>query len=258
MLPHDTNEINRLDFQHFMLRYALQRNYIAPVTDPKSILDVGCGTGRWAHEMATAFPRAKVFGLDVTAGHENGQSTVPTNYRFVVGNVLEELPFPDTTFDFVHQRFLHMALPADRWSGAVQELVRVTRSEGWVELVESDLIIHNAGSAMKQLTEWSFTIGQKRGIDPRTSTNIGNFLSAAGLTNIQTYRIDLPLGAWGGRLGTMAATDIFSYNRAIKPVILRSFKVSSTEYDTLSEKMQKEWESNQSYFSLYLACGQKL
>ncbi len=53
MLPRDDQEINRLDFQHYRLRYALRSNYAAPIGRPRSILDVGCGTGRWALEMAT-------------------------------------------------------------------------------------------------------------------------------------------------------------------------------------------------------------
>ncbi len=257
-LPNDAREINRLDFQHFMVRYAIQRNYVAPVRDPKGILDVGCGTGRWAHEMAVTFPRTKVFGLDIDPRAASYSNTLPANYRFVTGNVLKELPFPDMTFDFVHQRFLHMALPINGWNHAVQELVRVTRSGGWVELTESDLVMHRPGPAIQQLTEWSFEVARLRGIDPRASMNIGSFLYAARLVNIQTYRIDLPIGSWGGRLGKMVASNLVSYNQAVKPKITQYFKISPVEFDRISMAMRREWESNHSYFSLYFACGQKM
>jgi len=256
-LPNDVREINRLDFQHFMMRYAIQRNYVAPIQDPKGILDVGCGTGRWAHEMAAQFPRTKVFGLDIDPASAKGGNTIPTNYRFMTGNILKELPFPDMTFDFVHQRFLHMALPVNGWNSAVQELARVTRPGGWVELAESDLIMHHAGPAIQQLTQWGFDVARTRGIDPRVSINIGNFLRAAQLMNIQTYRIDLPIGSWGGRLGSMNASNMVSYNQAVKPKIMERFRVSAAEYDRISLAMRKEWENNHSYFSLYFACGQK-
>src|SRR5262245_38739441 len=55
-LPHDVEEVNRLDFQHYMLRYAFQGIYAAPLKQPRDILDVGTGTGRWALEMAQYFP----------------------------------------------------------------------------------------------------------------------------------------------------------------------------------------------------------
>jgi hypothetical protein len=44
--PADMAETNRLDFQHFMLRYAFQGLYAAPISQPTSMLDVGTGTGR--------------------------------------------------------------------------------------------------------------------------------------------------------------------------------------------------------------------
>lgn len=48
-LPNNIQEVNRLDFQHYMLRYALENNFLAPITSqqaPGTILDIGCGTGR--------------------------------------------------------------------------------------------------------------------------------------------------------------------------------------------------------------------
>jgi len=118
ILPADMQEINRLDFQHYMLRYALRGNYAAPVRNPANILDVGGGTGRWAIEMAGLFTRANCISLDLTDPSVPGGAligvTPPPNVRFVVANVLEGLPHPDASFDFVHQRLLTGALPADR------------------------------------------------------------------------------------------------------------------------------------------------
>ena len=60
MLPKDLDETNRLDFQHHMLRSFMRGNYLAPIGKPRDILDVGCGTGRWAMELATQFPSANL------------------------------------------------------------------------------------------------------------------------------------------------------------------------------------------------------
>jgi len=64
-LPKDTSEINRLDFQHYLLRTGFRGNFAAPLADPTSILDVGCGSGRWAMELAAYFPIAQVVGVDL-------------------------------------------------------------------------------------------------------------------------------------------------------------------------------------------------
>src|SRR5689334_15401882 len=65
VLPHNDSEVKRLDFQHFLLRFGLRGNFAAPVRNVSSILDVGCGTGRWAMEVATIFPQANVIGVDL-------------------------------------------------------------------------------------------------------------------------------------------------------------------------------------------------
>jgi hypothetical protein len=44
-LRHPT-EVDRLDLQHFALLEGLGTNYLAPVSEPAVILDVGSGTGR--------------------------------------------------------------------------------------------------------------------------------------------------------------------------------------------------------------------
>ena len=258
LMPTDKYEFNRLDFQHYLIRYVMQCNYIAPLANPTGILDIGCGTGRWAHEMAIAFPQTKVFGLDIYAEQTQPEAVVPQNYRFVKGNVLEELPFPDMTFDFVHQRFLHVAIPVTKWPHVIAELKRVTRLGGWVELAESDQVIHRGGPAMAQLTRWGLQWSQQRGIDAQVCANLPTLLHSAGLINIKNYRIDLPLGNWAGRIGNMTATDMYTYNRAIKPMMVRQLGLDGDLYDKVSQDMRQEWETNHCFFSFYVMCGQRV
>ncbi len=257
LMPADQQEYNRLDFQHYLIRYAMQCNYIAPLDNPRGILDVGCGTGRWAHEIANAFPQAKVFGLDINTIETKTEEAIPRNYRFVKGNVLEELPFPEMTFDFVHQRFLHVAIPFKKWPYVVSELLRVTRRGGWIELAESDQIIQRAGPAVAQLAQWGTQLSKQRGIDTQICSRLPLLLESAGVVNISSYRIDLPLGNWAGRIGNMTATDIFTYNRAIKPLMVKQLGIHPDTYDRLSEAMRQEWETYHSFFSFYVTCGQR-
>ncbi|RKP05008.1 hypothetical protein THASP1DRAFT_33169, partial [Thamnocephalis sphaerospora] len=56
----DPEAVERADLTHEMVRYVQRSNYTAPIVQPKRILDVGCGTGRWAKEMARDFPKARV------------------------------------------------------------------------------------------------------------------------------------------------------------------------------------------------------
>src|SRR5437660_4065175 len=103
-LPADQEELQRQNIQHHMLRSVIERNYVAPLlTTTRDILDIGCGTGLWAQEMALEFPLARVIGCDLL--EPKGEAVLkPANYRFCKANILQGLPFPAGSFDFVHQR----------------------------------------------------------------------------------------------------------------------------------------------------------
>lgn len=144
-LPKDLSEIKRLDFQHYIYRQILHGNFLVPLTNPRAILDVGCGTGIWGKEMAQQFPTTQAYGLDLENLKESG--TLPPNYQFAQGNLLEELPFAHNTFDFVHQRLiLASAIPLARWSDVLKELLRVTRPGGWLELPEMGVEVQPLGT----------------------------------------------------------------------------------------------------------------
>jgi SAM-dependent methyltransferase len=150
LLPHhaiEATEIDRLDVQHHAVQERLGANYLAPLKQPSRILDVGCGTGLWAYELCAEFPEAQVVGLDLVPSKQPW----PAAYRFVRANLLQGLPFADDRFDFVHQRFLRVGVPVRSWQVVVQDLVRVARPGGWVELVESAAEFEPAGAASERL-----------------------------------------------------------------------------------------------------------
>ncbi len=248
-LPADGEEINRLDFQHYMLRYAFQGNYAAPVTHPLSILDVGTGTGRWAIEMAQAFADANVIGLDVKppavdvrASAQPEADVRPPNYTFVTGNLFEGLPFADRSFDFVHQRLLFTAIPHDRWPSVILELARVTQPGGWIELVDS-IGLANGGPNVEQLMDWIRLLSSRRGVDLMDGVKIGDYLRSAPLVRQNARRIDLPTGAHGGRLGKMVASDFFSVCKGFGGVAVAQGIVTQQAWDETLQRAQMDLNS---------------
>ncbi|MGH2510652.1 MAG: class I SAM-dependent methyltransferase, partial [Ktedonobacteraceae bacterium] len=118
-LPKDVQEDNRLNFQHYALFHAIGNHYVAPINPPMQIiLDVGTGTGIWAHEMASLFPKTVVVGLDLATS--SFKKPVPDNCFLRVGNVLTGLPFPDAFFSFTHQRLLVAGITADKWPQVIR------------------------------------------------------------------------------------------------------------------------------------------
>ncbi|HLY31679.1 MAG TPA: methyltransferase domain-containing protein [Ktedonobacterales bacterium] len=266
LMPTDLEEMNRLDFQHYMLRYALRGNYAAPIgAHPSSILDVGTGTGRWAREIANLFPQANVIGVDVnqpptdSMAEEGREDLRPPNYTFVPGNLFEGLPFADGSFDFTHMRLLIMAIPHDQWPKVVQELIRVTRPGGWVESVETTILQH-AGPAMSQIIQWSTTVLGWRGVNMLDGEKIGSLLHSAGLAHVTTQPVMLPCGDYGGRVGKMLAADYISGAKGLGGVVVSRGLATADEFERVLAAASAEFASPQArcVVPFYVAYGQRM
>ena len=260
LLPSDLGETNRLDFQHYMLRFALKGDYAAPIGNPQDILDVGCGTGRWATEMARRFPQANVIGVDIappTTEAGDGADTRPENYTFVQGNVLERLPFADNSFDYTHQRLLVAAIPAARWPNVVAELIRVTRPGGWVELLEAESRLPNAGPGLQASMRWASALAGRRGIDPASASQIGDFLRQAGAQRVATRTIALPVGEPAGRLGVMAKADLLAGMTGLRGIVTTMGIISESDFDANTRQIEAELSSGRISWPFYIAYGQK-
>ncbi len=265
MLPTDFSEVNRLDFQHFMLRFALRGNYIAPLQNPLAILDVGCGTGRWALEMAERWPEANVVGVDLTPPQVDAQSRIghtqpdrrPENYTFVIGNVLQGLPFADNTFDFVHQRLLYAAIPRPQWPEVIAELYRVAKPGGWVELVEGSLGAHTDGPAMQQLAQWIIAATSRRDIDMRISPHLPGYLRDAGFRDVRVREEYLPIGKHHGHLGQMVETDLLGVVSGLRGPIVAAGLTDLETYNATVAAWQKEIPLYHSSWPIYVIDGQK-
>ena len=257
VLPKDLDETNRLDFQHYMLRSFLKGNHLAPLGQPRDILDVGCGTGRWAVELATEFPRANVIGVDVAPPPlaESAHGAAAENYTFVQGNVLERLPFADNSFDYVHQRYLILAIPANRWPQVIAELLRVTRPGGWVELIET---APPAGApAMDQLATWGRSLVSKRGIDMAMAGQIGPLLTAGGAREVTARTLTIPVGKPGGRIGGMMEVDYLSALTAIRGPLAALGIASEAAFDQAMARARQEFDRHSFPQSIYVAYGRK-
>lgn len=256
MLPKDMGEVSRLDFQHFIFRTFLQVNYLAPLQEPGDILDVGCGTGRWCYEMAEAFPQARVVGCDL-AELESGQEQRPSNYRFERGDVLKGLPFPKGSFDYVHQRALILAIPTALWSQNMRELVRLTRPGGWVEVVEGSALLQNGGEWSDLLCSQVIEASRMREVDPSQMPNLAQHMQEAGLNNVTAHAFAMPMGHWGGRLGSMISANMVAAARAIKPLVVQQLGTSDADFEQVITNAQEEWERLHTCAPCYVAYGQR-
>ncbi|KAJ5041143.1 uncharacterized protein L3040_005696 [Drepanopeziza brunnea f. sp. 'multigermtubi'] len=131
--PNDASENERLDSQYLMLKYTFEgRNYFAPLSNPKRILDIGTGTGRWATEMGDEFPDAEVQATDLSPIQP---SCVPVNVHFFIDDASEEdWAVPAAYFDFIHTRLLIGCFTDFR--DIIRKAFYYTKPGGWMESQE--------------------------------------------------------------------------------------------------------------------------
>jgi SAM-dependent methyltransferase len=254
-MPRGDAEIDRLDIQHYALRESLGRNHLAPLERPARILDVGTGTGQWAYELCAEFPRSLVIGFDL----QRSKAPWPGSYRFVRGNLLQGLPFSTGEFDFVHQRFMASGVPVRAWARAMRELVRVTGPGGWVELVEGTPELGPAGQATARLLELAWKLGRSMGLDSTglVARNLAQQLQRTGVGVVDVRRIDLPVGEWGGRIGSWMSTDARTVFLRLARIFESRFGLAQAECRVLVAAAQQEWEEHRAVSSVTLVVGRK-
>jgi SAM-dependent methyltransferase len=255
IFPRHPAEVDRLDLQHFALREVLGGNHLAPISRPARILDVGSGTGRWAAELSMDFPDALVVALDL----QPSQPIPLPNYRFLRGNVLHGLPFAGDSFDFVHQRLLGPGLPLKSWAAVVQEEVRVTKANGWVQLVEGRFSMEPAGPATARLFDLAWRLASSLGLDTTgiTFRSLDGYLLRAGAVDVERRSVEVPVGEWGGRIGSFIASDFRAAFARLCEVFQTRFKVPGQECRQLLQDAQREWESHRSTWTVAYAIGRK-
>ncbi|KAI0278153.1 S-adenosyl-L-methionine-dependent methyltransferase [Russula aff. rugulosa BPL654] len=117
---------------------------VTPTYPPKRVLDLGCGVGIWTIDAARKWPNATLVGFDLVNLQFPLNHLDPHVARRITwehGNFLStRLPFEDDTFDLVHVSHISKGVPEHKWSSLFEEIRRVMQPDGFVEVLEEDII----------------------------------------------------------------------------------------------------------------------
>lgn len=198
---------------------ALERQFLLELLGPvagKPVLDVGCGDGSFALELARR--GADVTGLDsdavMIAAARQQARTEHTQLRLVEGKA-EALPFPDATFDAVVAVAVLCIIPDV--ARAIAEMARVLKPRG--RLVIGELGTRSTWAAYRRIRAW---LGHPlwRAATFHTARELRELLGSAGLDTIKTRgavyyppcgaaaRLLAPFDPWLGKHTTLGAAFI--------------------------------------------------
>lgn len=240
---------SRLTFQHHALRTAMSGNFLAPCTHPIDILDVVCGSGAWTADIGKLFPESFITGMDAI----RPSCPQPSSFQFVEGRTPSALPFNDAQFDYVHQRCLGTVVPVVHWQGITNELVRVTRFGGWIELMEYGSFA-NAGPATQQFFGWWQSVKMKQGIDLLAMEHLGELLQNAGLTHVNQRTISIALDR--GRAGDAMRKNLLSMIGLAETSIL-ALGIDHLTFSQVVNSLSKEWLQHKTAYQFHVAYGQR-
>jgi ubiquinone/menaquinone biosynthesis C-methylase UbiE len=246
--PENAAEMARLTDQDRIVTEAMGGLFPADLdlTGVHRILDVACGPGGWAQEVAFHHPTMAVVGFDISKAmidYANAQAHVQglENVSFQVMDVQKPLNFPDASFDFVNSRFITF-LPAAAWHQLIHEIGRITRPGGTIRLTETEWWNTSNSSALEELNtlicrsiqqQGGFsTSGRFTGVLPL----LGQFLQDAGCTSIrhQSYVIDYSYGSPAYESFRRDAQVLF---KLVQPQMKASGLATQEELDKLYEQM---------------------
>ncbi|KAA8642585.1 class I SAM-dependent methyltransferase [Aspergillus tanneri] len=229
VLPFDDQEQDRQDFLHKVFSVAMRSNDLIHVPHPKNgrFLDLGCGTGIWAIDVAEKLPDALVVGVDIVPMQPINK---PHNCQFYSPFDFE-LPWSlgEGTWDVIHLRMGCGAVVS--WRSLYRMVLTHLRHGAWFEQIEIDFepryancnvhfsALHCWYQSIKQATEKAM---RPLAHHPRETTSL---LRESGFVDVSHHQIMLPLGQWHQNLHERQVGRWYGvgFSESIKPLSVAPF-----------------------------------
>lgn len=146
-------ELIRLKIQDSMITTAMGGPLagLDNAADLRRVLDIGCGPGGWIIEAARIYPELFLTGIDISqrmisyARKQAIAQQVADRVEFHIMDALRMLEFPDDFFDGVNLRLGVSYLRTWDWPRVLNEMLRVTRPGGTVQVTDQEIIHERKG-----------------------------------------------------------------------------------------------------------------
>lgn len=250
--PEHASELTRLIRQSRFMTSAQGGLFTEHAIWPASrVLDLACGPGDWALDLAKAHQaeEVEVIGIDISKlmiDYAKAQVAAARikNATFLVGNVMQPLPFPDHYFEIVNARFLTF-MPTSAWPQLLQECYRVLKTGGTLRLTECEAAISNS-PAFEKLTLMIVQALNKagqgfshNGHQLNVTAMLHFFLESNGFSAVQE-RAMLINCSYGQAYHEFQYQNYVVGSSMILPFLLKYEITSAEEFEQTCKQMQKE------------------
>jgi len=214
------------------------------------ILDLACGPGGWVLDVAHAYPKIQVVGVDISQSmvrYANAQALAQglDNAHFKVMDVLKLLACEDNSFDLVNARLLFGFMPTKAWPGLLGECMRILRPGGLICLNECEIGITNS-PASERLSEIFLRGMQRVGMvfspDARhvgITAMLGGLLDGAGFKDIQQRAAVIDYST-GTEIHDAFCQNMMIGSKLAQPFMIKMGLTTQEEIDRLYQECQDE------------------
>jgi hypothetical protein len=144
------------------------------------------------------------------------------------------------------------SVPTGDWTGTCEELFRVTRAGGWVEIVDTDgfihgyhqynpsLATHELGPAATQINHWLHIAMKRRGLRPEKALELEPIMQESGFINIHSRRVPIIMGHWGGEAGRMCLSTLVGAVEGLETFLISEKITCATDFHDTLNAFQRE------------------
>jgi len=230
------------------------------LTNIHDILEIACGPGGWALDVAKVYPDMRVTAIDISQimtefARYQAREQELHNTHFIVMDALKPLDFPDNSFDFVNARLISGFMSKQAWPLFVQECVRITRPGGIMRLTDYEANISNS-FAVDRLSEFVAKAMYRAGLSfsptgwqTAMTPMLGKFLRDAGCLHVRHMAHVLDSSA-GTTEHVSQYQNAMVFFKLIQPFLVKSGETTEEEAESLYVRALEEMMSP-NYCALY-------
>lgn len=281
----ENRELDRLTYQHYLIKLLCDDKlfHINKIEEKLNnnkniqILECGCGTGIWSMEICEKYEYSNVIGIDINNQFPN--EIKPVNCIFRILNILDtnfqnKLSYMlklnvQNYFDFIYQKFMVLALKENDWNNIIQKYINILKPGGWIQFVETDLIIYNKINNIPFSDKIQELINQlnkyfiKNNINNNYMKNLHKSFKDNNLLNVKKIIYSCPIGKSNNTTknydilrNMMINNYIEGFRNFHKKIIF--FNESEKEFEKTLIKFRNELENiEETFVNIYIIIGQK-